>query len=46
MEYKEWVDNEYQLWVKAIQESTVHNFKEHPQVKRMLGEVDNLQITW
>lgn len=39
MTHKEWLDNEYAQWVKALQESTVHNFKEHPVVKRMLGEV-------
>lgn len=40
MTYKEWLDNEYSQWIKALQESTVHNFKEHPMVKRMLGEPD------
>lgn len=39
-DYKKWLDNEYSLWVKALQESTVHNFKEHPMVKRMLSEVE------
>jgi len=38
--YKEWLDNEYRLWGAALSSSTVHNFKEHPQVKRMLGEID------
>lgn len=38
--HKQWLDNEYSEWVKALQESTVHNFKEHPVVKRMLGEPD------
>lgn len=38
--HKTWLDNEYGLWVKALQESTVHNFKDHPMVKRMLSEVD------
>lgn len=36
-DHKSWLDNEYSQWVKALQESTVHNFKEHPMVKRMLG---------
>lgn len=36
--HKRWLQNEYQLWIKALQESTVHNFKEHPQVQRMLSE--------
>jgi hypothetical protein len=36
--YKQWLDNEYRLWVEALQNSTVHNFKEHTQVKRMLGD--------
>lgn len=40
MNHKQWLDNEYALWVKALQESTVHNFKKHPMVKRMLGAVD------
>jgi hypothetical protein len=39
-EHKQWLDNEYSQWIKALQESTVHNFKEHPGVKRMLGEPD------
>jgi len=38
--HKQWLDNEYQQWVKALQESTVDNFGSHPMVKRMLGEVD------
>jgi len=36
--HKQWLDNEYQQWVKALQSSTVYNFKEHPMVKRMLGD--------
>ncbi len=40
MNHKDWLDNEYKLWVEALQTSTVYNFKEHRQVKRMLGEVD------
>lgn len=36
--HKQWLDNEYSQWVKALQESTVHNFKKHPAVIRMLGE--------
>ncbi len=40
MNYKFWLDNEYQLWIAALQDSTVHNFKRHPMVKRMLSEVD------
>lgn len=42
MNHKEWLDNEYSEWIKALQESTVHNFKEHPVVKRMLGEVQRV----
>lgn len=38
MTHKQWLDNEYSEWVKALQESTVYNFKEHPMVKKMLGE--------
>lgn len=37
--HREWLDNEYSQWVKALQESTVDNFGSHPMVKRMLGEV-------
>lgn len=39
-DHKQWLDNEYSLWVKALRESTVHNFNEHPMVKRMLGETN------
>ncbi len=38
MTYKQWLDNEYKLWVEALESSTVENFKEHPQVRRMLSE--------
>jgi len=37
MTHKAWLDNEYSEWVKALKESTVDNFKEHPVVKRMLS---------
>jgi len=37
MNHKEWLDNEYSEWVKALQQSTVDNFKEHPMVRRMLS---------
>lgn len=40
MNYSNWVNNEYELWVKALKESTVNNFKEHAMVKRMLGEIE------
>lgn len=40
MTHSTWLAKEYSDWVAALQESTVHNFKGHPQVKRMLGEVD------
>src|SRR3989304_5582675 len=36
--YRQWLDNEYRLWIEALQQSTVENFKEHPMVKRMLSE--------
>jgi SAM-dependent methyltransferase len=39
-EYKKWIDHEYREWIKALQESTVHNFKDHPMTKRMLGDFD------
>lgn len=35
--HKEWLDNEYQQWAEALNQSTVHNFKEHPMVRRMIG---------
>src|SRR3990172_6507474 len=38
--HKQWLDNEYSQWVHALQESTVYNFKEHPIVKRMRGEIE------
>ena len=38
--HKAWLDNEYQQWADALQASTVHNFKEHPIVQRMLGNID------
>lgn len=38
MNHKQWLDNEYNQWIKALQESTVENFKEHPMVQRMLSE--------
>lgn len=36
-EHKLWLDNEYSEWIKALSESTVHNFKEKAAVKRMLS---------
>lgn len=44
MTHKQWLDNEYQLWAEALNASTVHNFREHPQVKRMLGEVGRMDF--
>lgn len=44
MNHKDWLDNEYNLWVKALEESTVDNFKDHPQVKRMLSEADHKEF--
>lgn len=41
MSYTEWLNNEYGQWVRALQESTVDNFKQHPMVKRMLGNIDD-----
>jgi hypothetical protein len=40
MSHKQWLENEYQQWIEALQSSTVHNFKEHPMVKRMLGDFE------
>lgn len=39
MTHSQWLTNEYAQWVQALSACTVHNFKEHPMVKRMLGEV-------
>lgn len=39
MTHKEWLDNEYNQWVEALSSCTVHNFKENPMVKRMLGGI-------
>lgn len=38
--YKQWLNKEYDEWAKALQESTVNDFKEHHAVKRMLGDVN------
>lgn len=38
--HKEWLDSEYQKWIEALQSSTVHNFKDHPMVQRMLGDFE------
>jgi hypothetical protein len=40
MNHKDWVGNEYRLWIDALKESTVENFGENLMVKRMLGEVN------
>lgn len=39
-EHKQWLDNEYSQWTKALQESTIDNFQEHPMVLRMIGTVE------
>src|SRR5690349_3695857 len=36
--HKNWLDNEYKQWVAALRSSTVHNFKDQPMVRRMLGD--------
>lgn len=38
--HKQWLENEYRKRIEALQASTVHDFKDHPMVRRMLGEVD------
>lgn len=38
--HKAWLENEYRQWTDALRSSTVHNFKDHPMVRRMLGEID------
>lgn len=40
MTHSEWLNNEYEQWIAALNECTVHNFKEHPMVNRMLSHVD------
>lgn len=37
MTYKKWLDNEYKEWALALSKSTVHNFKDHSMVQRMLS---------
>jgi hypothetical protein len=39
-DHKAWLEHEYQQWIEALASSTVHNFKDHPMVKRMLGEIE------
>lgn len=43
--HKQWLDNEYILFADALKKSTVDNFMEHPQVRRMLS-VDVDYNTW
>lgn len=38
--HKDWLKGEYRMWIQALQSSTVHNFKDHPMVRRMLGEIE------
>jgi hypothetical protein len=37
--HKVWLNNEYKKWMEALKSSTVHNFKDHPMVRRMLGDI-------
>jgi hypothetical protein len=37
--HKAWLDNEYRQWIAALRSSTVFDFKDHPMVARMLGEI-------
>lgn len=46
MTHKQWLNNEYSEWIKALQESTVHNFKEHLGVRRMLSLDLDRMIFW
>lgn len=39
MKHKDWLNYEYQKWIEALEASTVHNFRENPMVKRMLGDI-------
>lgn len=43
MDFAAWIKNEYDLWIAALQEFPIEHFKEHPQVVRMLGEIDPLK---
>lgn len=36
--HKQWLENEYRQWMDALHECTPYNFKDHPMVKRMLGD--------
>lgn len=38
--HKQWLENEYSKWIEALQQSSVLDFKGHPMVRRMLGEID------
>jgi FkbM family methyltransferase len=38
--HKDWLNREYREWTTALQESTVHTFKDHPMVRRMLGNFE------
>jgi FkbM family methyltransferase len=38
--HQAWIRNEFKQWTLALSASTVHNFKDHPIVKRMLGDFD------
>jgi FkbM family methyltransferase len=40
LSHPHWLANEYRQWVAALKASTVHNFKDHPMVRRMLGEIN------
>lgn len=48
MSYTEWLNNEYDQWIKALQESTVDNFGSHPMVRRMLGKptISSYETDW
>lgn len=39
--HKQWLTNEYDQWQKALNESTIDNFKQHPAVRRMIGLDDD-----
>jgi len=38
--YLPWINKEYREWERALEDSTVHNFKDNPIVQRMLGIID------
>jgi hypothetical protein len=38
--HRDWLAGEYRQWCDALNTSAVRTFKDHPMVRRMLGEID------